>query len=198
MQADSSSKTRVVKVWDPVVRSFHWLLVLAFAGAWGLGEWGPNQMTWHFYFGYTIGGLVVIRLIWGLIGPRSARFTSFLYGPNATLRYLRHLPTRDASHWPGHNPLGAWSVFAMLSLLILQVLTGLTSDPQDFINVGPWAQYVPDSISQGVSPSVHEAIASVLVIVVGLHIGAVLYYRFWKGENLVKPMITGKKIVKED
>ena len=197
MRDTTSPKTRIVKVWDPVVRSFHWLLVLAFAIAWGLGKFGPNQMTWHFYFGFVIAGLVGVRLIWGFVGTRNARFSSFLFGPGATLAYLRHLPSRKPSNWIGHNPMGGWSVFLMLGLLIAQVATGLMSDPQDYINVGPLAQYVPDSVSD-LSVKLHNILSTLLLIVVGLHIAAILFYKRWKGENLVGPMITGKKMVEED
>jgi len=197
MRDTSSPKTRTVKVWDPVVRSFHWLLVLAFAGAWGLGEWGPNQMTWHFYFGYVIVGLVGVRLIWGFVGTRNARFSSFLFGPGKVVAYLRHLPSREPSNWIGHNPMGGWSVFLILGLLIAQVATGLMSDPKDYINVGPLAQYVPDSLSD-LSVKLHNIISTLLLIVVGVHVAAILFYKRWKGENLVAPMITGKKVIKED
>lgn len=188
---------RILTVWDPLVRLLHWCLVVAFFTAWGLGEWGPNQMTWHFYFGYTVGALVTIRVIWGLVGPRNARFTSFLYKPGEVIAYLRHLPAREPSNWVGHNPLGGWSVLAMLGLLIVQVATGLVSDPQDYINVGPFAQYVPSSISTSLAPSIHELVSTLLLIVVGIHITAIAFYLHWKGENLVKPMITGKKVIDE-
>ncbi|WP_417808926.1 cytochrome b/b6 domain-containing protein [Thioclava sp.] len=197
MRDTTSPKTRTVKVWDPVVRSFHWLLVLAFAGSWGLGEWGPNQMTWHFYFGYFIAGLVGVRLIWGFVGTRTARFSSFLFGPGKVVAYLRHLPSREPSNWIGHNPMGGWSVFIILGLLIAQIATGLMSDPKDYINVGPLAQYVPGSISD-LSVKLHSIISKLLLIVVGVHISAILFYKRWKGENLVGPMITGKKVVEED
>jgi cytochrome b len=197
MRDTTSPKTRTVKVWDPVVRSFHWLLVLAFAGAWGLGEWGPNQMTWHFYFGYAIAGLVSVRLVWGFVGTRNARFTSFLFGPGKVIAYLRHLPSREPSNWIGHNPMGGWSVFLILGLLIAQIATGLMSDPKDYINVGPLAQYVPDSLSD-LSVKLHSIISTLLLIVVGVHIAAILFYKRWKGENLVAPMITGKKVIEED
>lgn len=198
MKDTATNKTRVVKVWDPVVRSFHWLLVLAFAIAWGLGEWGPNQMTWHFYFGYAIAALVAVRLIWGVVGTHHARFANFLYGPGKVMDYLRHLPDRKPSNWVGHNPMGGWSVFAMLGLLIVQVATGLTADPQDYINVGPLAQYVPESISASLSPKIHEIVSTLLLILVGIHVATILFYKKWKGENLVKPMITGTKEIAND
>ncbi|OOY18063.1 cytochrome b/b6 domain-containing protein [Thioclava sp. DLFJ4-1] len=193
----ASPAKKTVTVWDPVVRLFHWLLVAAFAAAWGLGEWGPNQMTWHFYAGYAIAGLLAVRLIWGFVGSRTARFSHFLYGPKAVAEYLRHLPSKESSGHVGHNPLGGWSVLVMLALLIVQVVTGLTSDPQDYINVGPLAGSVPESISTSWAPKIHEFVATLLLIVVGIHIAAIVYYRTWKGVNLVKPMITGKKEVGE-
>lgn len=188
-------KAEEVKVWDPALRLFHWLLVLAFATSYLLGEFGPNIMTWHFWSGYVICGLLAFRLIWGLIGPRPARFASFVTGPGKALSYAKSLPSRRPSHWPGHNPLGGWSVVAMLALLLGQVLTGLVADPEDYINTGPLAGYFPAWVNRTGS-ALHETISSLLLILILLHVGVILFYKYWKREDLIGPMLHGRKWVR--
>ncbi|MDV4144804.1 MULTISPECIES: cytochrome b/b6 domain-containing protein [Shimia] len=185
------------KIWDIGTRLFHWALVICVAAAWGLGKFGPNIMTLHFYFGYAVIALLVFRVIWGLVGPAPVRFASFLYGPRTTLRYLRTLGTPKPSYWPGHNPMGALSVFAILAALIAQVGTGLFSDPDDFINVGPLAGYVSSEANR-TATFIHNRMLWVILALVVLHIAAIAYYKRFKGENLVTPMITGWKPVRRD
>lgn len=179
-------------IWDPFVRLFHWLLVVAVTGGWLLGHFGPLQMSWHFYAGYLVLALLVFRLIWGFIGPRNARFASFLRGPGAVLRYLKTLPARQASQSEGHNPLGGWSVAALLLVLAGQVGTGLILDPEDYINTGPLAGYVSSEWSRW-ALGWHHRLGLLLAVLVAFHVGAILFYRFWKREDLVTPMITGRR-----
>ncbi|WP_406870067.1 cytochrome b/b6 domain-containing protein [Thioclava sp. 'Guangxiensis'] len=180
-----------VPVWDPFVRAFHWALVVLVCGAWGLGKWGPADMSLHFLLGYFIGGLVVARVLWGFVGPRTARFASFVKGPGAIARYGRKLVSRKPSYTRGHNPLGGLSVVLILGLLAVQVGTGLVSDPEDYLNVGPFADWVGyDRAVQAVD--LHETVANLLLILTLVHVGAILWYRLWKRENLVTPMITGR------
>jgi cytochrome b len=152
-------------------------------------------MTLHFWSGYVIAGLLVFRLIWGLIGPQPARFASFLRPPGEVLRYAVHVWRREPSHWHGHNPMGGWWVAACLIVLVLQVLTGLIADPEDFVNVGPWASYVSAGMNRWAT-AMHDTLSGVLLALVGLHIAAVVFYRLWKREDLVRPMIHGKKKVR--
>lgn len=179
------------QVWDPLLRAFHWLLVLAVGAGWLLGHFGPLQMTWHFWAGYTVIGLLVFRLVWGVVGPRNARFASFVKGPVAVARYVSHLGTRTPSHQAGHNPLGGWSVLALLAVLAGQVGTGLLVDPEDYINVGPLAGLVSTEWNRW-ALGWHHRLGVVLAVLVGIHIAAILFYRFWKHEDLVTPMITGR------
>ncbi|MDO5620492.1 MAG: cytochrome b/b6 domain-containing protein [Paracoccus sp. (in: a-proteobacteria)] len=179
-------------VWDLGTRLFHWGLVICVTGAWLLGEFGPNQMTLHFWFGYGVAGLLVFRLIWGLIGPRNARFVNFIYGPSSILNYAQGLLRRQPSHWNGHNPLGSLSVFAMLAALIVQVGSGLVADADDYINIGPLAKYVSTAISRQ-AVALHDTMQAVILLLVVLHIATIVFYRVWKRENLVKPMITGRR-----
>jgi cytochrome b len=186
-----------IRLWDLPTRLFHWALALFFATSWILGEWGPAIMTWHFWSGYAIAGLLAFRLLWGLVGPRPARFSSFLRPPGAVFAYARTLLRREPSAWPGHNPMGGWWVAAILALLTLQVLTGLVSDPEDFINVGPLAGSVPDSVSR-FALGWHHRLSGVLLAMVALHVAAVVFYKRWKREDLIRPMIHGCKRVRRD
>lgn len=182
------------RVWDLGIRLFHWTLVGLVAASFYLGHFGPNIMTAHFYIGYAVIGLVAFRIVWGLVGPRTARFWSFLYGPGAVLRYMATLGQRKPSHWDGHNPMGGLSVFALLGLLMIQIGTGLISDPEDFVNVGPLADQVPSEIALK-APYWHSLSGWALAGLIALHIAVILFYKVWKRENLVQPMVTGRKKV---
>lgn len=188
-------EARRVRVWDPALRFFHWTLAALVITTWLLGEFGPNVMTLHFWLGYAIIALLIFRVIWGVIGPETARFSSFVRGPSSIIAYARHMSSRQPSLWPGHSPLGALSVVAMLAALIWQVCTGLISDPDDYINVGPLADQVSSSTADK-AVGWHHTGATVVLLLVLLHLAAILFYRVWKNEDLVRPMITGWKWVR--
>ncbi|KGJ05399.1 cytochrome B [Paracoccus halophilus] len=184
-----------VRLWDPLLRAFHWLLVLFVVTSWLLGKFGPDQMTLHFWSGYVVAGLLIFRLVWGFVGPPPARFSHFIRGPGAIAGYMRGMFLRQPSYWPGHNPLGALSVIAMLAALAAQITTGLISDPDDYINVGPLASYV-SSATRSKAVGWHGLGSTLILLLVLIHVAVILFYRFWKHENLVKPMITGKKLIR--
>ena len=186
-----------VKLWDPLLRGFHWLLAACVLFSWIMGEFGPANMWLHFWSGYVVIALLAFRLVWGLVGPEPARFTHFIAGPRSLADYAAHLRARRPSYWPGHNPLGGWSVIAMLAVLAGQVASGLVADPDDYINVGPLASYV-DASTRKAAVGWHHTGATLILILVGLHISAILYYRIWKREDLVRPMLTGWKWVRRD
>lgn len=186
-----------IRLWDPALRLFHWALAICVVAAWGLGRFGPSIMTLHFYFGYAAIALLAFRVIWGVFGPASARFSHFLYGPRTTLRYLAQVGRRVPGYWPGHSPLGALGVYSLLAVLIAQVVTGLYADPDDFINVGPLAETVSRETAIK-SAGWHYRLSRIVLVLVVLHIAAVGFYRLWKGEDLVRPMITGRKAVRRD
>ncbi|WP_140847004.1 cytochrome b/b6 domain-containing protein [Paracoccus sp. FO-3] len=188
---------REVRLWDPLLRAFHWLLAFFVIAAWGLGQFGPARMTLHFWCGYVVAGLLVFRLVWGFVGPAPARFSHFVRGPGAVAGYLRGLMLREPSYWPGHNPMGALSVIAMLAVLAAQVSSGLISDPDDYINVGPLASYVSGA-TRSKAVGWHNLGANLILVLVLLHVAVILFYRYWKREDLVRPMITGRKQVRED
>ncbi|SIS93472.1 cytochrome b/b6 domain-containing protein [Paracoccus saliphilus] len=191
----AEDQARRVRIWDPALRAFHWLLAVLVIANWLLGQFGPNIMTLHFWLGYTIVALLVFRLIWGFVGPESARFSSLFHGPRAVTSYLRDMGKRQPSHWPGHNPLGALAVIAMLLTLFWQVGTGLIADPEDFVNVGPLASKVGSDVATK-ADAWHALGANIILVLVLLHIVAILFYRIWKNEDLIRPMLTGWKWVR--
>lgn len=185
-----------IKVWDPFTRLFHWALAICVTAAWVLGEFGPDVMTLHFWFGYAVLGLLAFRLVWGLVGPKHARFTSFAYGPVSIAKYVAGMFRREPSYWRGHNPLGGFFVFLILGVLAVHAISGLFVDPEDYINVGPLAKYVSTDTARE-ALSLHDKLGWVIAGIVALHVAAIGFYKKWKGENLITPMITGRKTVKK-
>lgn len=187
-QADQS-----VRVWDLPTRVFHWLLAVCVIFSIVTAKIGGNAMDWHFRSGYLICALLLFRVIWGFVGGRWSRFSSFVRWPGATWRYLRGNHRADERFDIGHNPLGAWSVLAMLAFLIAQVSTGLFAD-DEIASSGPLAKYVATATSQGLT-WYHKRIGQwVLITLFVLHIVAVVvYYR--RGRDLVRPMISGDKLL---
>lgn len=191
----AAGRAERVRVWDPALRLFHWLLAVLVIANWLLGQFGPNVMTLHFWLGYAILALLVFRVVWGFVGPEPARFRSFLRGPGAIITYARGMFRRAPSHWPGHNPLGALSVVAMLVALLVQVATGLISDPLDYVNYGPLSDKV-DSDTARKAVGWHRLGGNIIFLLVVVHLAVILFYRLWKNEDLIRPMITGWKWVR--
>lgn len=185
---DKAQKTRV---WDLPTRLFHWCLAICVVGAWLSHEAGLNGFVWHTYFGYSIMVLVLWRVGWGALGSRYARFASFLRGPRVTWRYLVALRKGEPGSSPGHNPAGGWAIVAMLGVLTAQASTGLANGGE-LLMEGPWFH----SLSEGMrdlAREVHEVNFNLLLGLIGLHLGAIVFYRVKYGKRLVGAMITGKK-----
>jgi cytochrome b len=168
---------RPVLVWDVPVRVFHWLMVLSFAGAYLTAE-SERWRLLHVTLGYTMAGLVAFRLIWGVMGTRYARFSSFVRGPKAVVRYLGSLLRGQPEHHTGHNPAGALAIVALLVLALAVTASG-------------WGTY--NDMSGEWLEEVHEAAANLMLALVGVHIFAVLLSTWLHKENLVRAMITGRK-----
>lgn len=182
----------LVRVWDAPTRFFHWALVICVAGLLATSQIGGAAMQWHFRLGYSVLALLLFRFVWGFKGGRWSRFGSFLYRPSQVLRYLRG--QGDPQHAVGHNPMGAWSVFAMLGFLALQVGTGLFSD-DEIAAAGPLTRFVSSAWVENAT-FYHKNIGKlVLLILVALHLLAIGMYLFKKNQNLIKPMITGDKLL---
>lgn len=145
--------------------------------------------------GYTILTLVLFRLLWGLYGSEHARFSNFLRGPGKVLGYVKTLFKGNTAATVGHNPLGGWSVVAMLSLLLLQAGTGLFAN-DDIYNEGPLTAWVSNATS-GLLTRIHKINFNLLLAITGIHIAAVLFYLLVKKDNLIKPMFTGFKELDE-
>jgi cytochrome b len=180
-----------VKVWDLPVRIFHWLLVLLLVSQYVTVK--ANYMTLHLYGGYTILALLLFRIVWGFVGGTHARFGDFLYGPGAVIGYMRSLPKRQAMKFAGHNPLGGYSVLLMLIAILLQAATGLFSN-DDVMTEGPLTQWISKETSDWIS-TIHRYNFYVILALVTAHLAAVLFYLFYKAENLVKAMFTGNKVL---
>ena len=182
------------RVWDLPVRTFHWLLVALMAFSWWSGE--NEEMEWHRLSGYCILALLVFRIWWGFAGSRTARFSQFVRGPNSVLAYARTLGARPGHSSDGHNPLGGWSVIAMLAVLVTLVTTGLFAIDIDGIESGPLADYINFDQARSAA-EVHETAFNITLALVGLHIAAIAFYFGWKRLNLVRAMITGRRAVSE-
>lgn len=182
------SPVRVIRVWDLPLRVFHWLLVVAIAAAYITSQLGGDWMRWHGRIGSFVLGLSVFRLIWGFIGTPHARFATFAPTPHRVIAYLK-------GRWrgAGHNPLGALSVIALLTLVAAQVVTGLFSN-DDIAFAGPWSNWIDKSASERLT-AWHEQLFNVLAGCILLHLLAILFYLVVRRSNLVAAMITGNKSV---
>ena len=182
-----------IKVWDPVVRAFHWLLVSAFVTAY-LTE--DDFLGLHTFAGYTVLGLIGLRLVWGLIGPRYARFSSFVTSPRTAWQYVKDVLLLRAKRHLGHNPAGGAMIVLMLVSLLLTTLTGLAAYGAAE-SAGPLAGWLGNlgEFGEGVVKGVHEFFANVTVALVVIHVAGVLFESLVHRENLVRAMWTGYKQV---
>ena len=178
-----------LRVWDLPIRLFHWSLAVSVVGSLASVKLGAMEV--HGYFGLFTLSLLIWRLLWGLLGSGPARFTSFVVSPMTTLRYLRE-------PWLvlGHNPLGAWSVLALLGLVLLQAVTGWgTSDEIAFD--GPLVRHLSEDWVS-ILGSIHLATEPVLFGLVGLHVLAIVYYARVKKKALLPAMIHGDQVRSEE
>ena len=166
-----------IRVWDPLVRLFHWSLVALFFFAFFTGdEWKSAHET----AGYIVAGLVAFRILWGFVGSRHARFASFVRGPSAVIGFLGDTARLRARRYLGHNPAGGAMVLALLAAITVIAITGYMMETDAFWGV----EWVED---------VHEAVVYATLALVGLHVGGVVLASVEHRENLVRAMITGRK-----
>jgi cytochrome b len=196
------ANANAIRVWDPLVRIFHWLLVIAFFSAYATGE---DVHEVHEWMGYTVLGLVVFRVVWGLVGPAHARFADFVRGPREVLRNLKDVMLMHPKRYLGHSPAGAAMVVLLLAMLAATTVTGVVADEQHE-QAGPGATVTTPSGEHGAqsreahrdeSPiaEAHEVLANVTLALVLLHIAGVILASFTHRENLVASMFTGRKRV---
>ncbi|MDR5897865.1 cytochrome b/b6 domain-containing protein [Halomonas vilamensis] len=181
--------TTTIRLWDLPTRLFHWLLVLAVVGSVVTMKLGGSWMAWHERFGLLVVGLLSFRVVWGVVGSTYARFGTFVRGPSALMAYLR-------GQWRGvgHNPLGALSVLALIGLFGFQAVTGLFAN-NDIAFDGPLVPLVSSDWSDTLS-GWHRQTEWYLYALAALHVLAVLFYTHIKKDNLLRPMVTGYKLVK--
>lgn len=189
-------------VWDLPLRLFHWLLVLSIAASWYTAEnseeyitAGENVYSYtqiHFWLGYWTLGLIAFRILWGFIGPKHARFSSFLTGPSKLLGYARTVFRRDSAPAVGHNPLGGLMVVLMILMVGAQAVTGLFLIDNTEIYAAPYHPAVSGETA-GTLARFHHVNFDVLLWVIGVHVLAIVFYVAWKRQNLVGPMVTGRK-----
>ncbi|MET0534455.1 MAG: cytochrome b/b6 domain-containing protein [Steroidobacter sp.] len=178
----------VVRVWDWPVRLTHWLFVFCIAVSWWSAE--QRAMDWHRYSGYVLLGLLIFRIYWGFAGSSSARFSTFLRGPRDVIAYLRS--ASDEPRAAGHNPLGGWSVAAMLILMVTQVGLGLFVSDVDGLESGPLSHLVSFETSRTLADR-HETIFNLILVLIAVHVAAILFYLLARRDNLVVAMLTGKR-----
>ena len=175
--AGSAARPAKIRVWDPFVRVFHWSLATLFLAAYVTGD-DAGQV--HIVAGYAIAGLIALRIIWGFVGPRYARFSNFVRSPRTVLAYLRDMALLRASRYLGHNPAGGVMIFGLLVMLVGTGITGYMMTTNAL-----WgAKWVEE---------IHETFANLTVGLIVFHVLGVLLSSFAHGENLVKSMITGWK-----
>ncbi|MCU4676564.1 cytochrome b/b6 domain-containing protein [Catenovulum sp. 2E275] len=178
-----------VKVWDISTRAFHWLLVIAIFSC-----WLTMEMRWldaHLYSGLFIAFLIIYRLIWGIIGAKTARFSDFVKWPWHAVRYLLKSFNRHDDYHAGHNPAGGWMVIIFLLVILSQVISGLFAN-DDIGFSGPLADWVVKQ-SSDFATFLHGWIFNALLGLIWLHLVIVFFYVLVKKQNLVKAMLTGKK-----
>jgi len=189
--ATTAGEIRPVLVWDLPVRLFHWLAVVLVAAAYATER--LNWMDWHLRAGTALLALVLFRLLWGLLGSDTARFRSFAATPGAVLRHLSHLLRREPDREAGHNAAGGWSVMVLLALLLGEALTGLYVN-NDIADDGPLSAAVPASVADAIDTA-HLWLWYALLAAIALHLFAIVVYGVAKGQNLVRPMLTGSKML---
>jgi cytochrome b len=193
---DGSIYPNLIRVWDLPTRLFHWLIVIFVFISFTTGMIDGNWMSYHLKSGYIILTLLVFRLIWGVWGGRYSRFVSFVRGPIAVVRYAKALIRNDSHKFLGHNPMGGWSVIAMLAALFVQAGTGLFAN-DDIATQGPLYGWVSKATSDWLT-GIHIFNKGVILFLIVLHLSAVLFYLLIKHDNLIISMITGLRPWSED
>jgi len=193
MSEKMAQKTREKRlVWDLPTRLFHWLLVASILASYLTADAGAPSMIWHLRLGYWTLGLIIFRILWGIFGPRHARFSNFIPGPRKLLAYSSKLLRRDSTPAVGHNPMGAFSVLLLLAMVGAQAVTGLFIT-DDIVWSGPWNPAVSTDTADTLR-SFHHLNFDVLIWVIALHVAMIIFYGLYKRQNLLVPMFTGNKL----
>lgn len=191
-QQQSGTAIAMVRVWDLVVRLFHWSLLVVFTTMYIAAQ--SNEIEIHSLVGYVLMGLLSIRLVWGVFGTQHARFRAFAYSPRAAIDYIKSIISGHPERFIGHNPAGAIMVFALLFVLAGLVITGLITEATIEFE-GPLlglTSGVDDQLAYAIQ-KIHQVLADVSLWLIGFHIAGVLLACIQHRENLVRAMITGYK-----
>lgn len=183
----TTSPSSGVRIWDLPTRLFHLAFALTVVGAIVCAKIGSGWMTWHIRLGIIALALLVFRVVWGLIGPRYARFSQFVVSPVRAWQYLRSTGTAGGAH-AGHNPAGGWSVVAMLVIIGFQAVTGLFSN-DEVLTEGPLVRFISEAASSTIT-GLHKLNEKPLFAILILHLVAIAAYTI-RGQSLIPPMITG-------
>lgn len=181
-----------IRIWDLPTRVFHWLLAFSVIAALVAAKIGGNAMDWHFRFGYLALSLVIFRLYWGMAGSHYARFSNFIPSPGKLIAYLKSQSKAQPQPSPGHNPLGALSVLAMLGIILAQTISGLFAN-DDIASEGPLMKFISKEQSDQLSWLHGQVSGNLIYALIALHLLAICFYYFKKKENLIIPMLTGDK-----
>jgi cytochrome b len=182
---------RIVLVWDIPIRVVHWLIVVLVAAAYA--TWRLNWMVWHGWVGDALLTLLLFRLLWGFFGSETARFSRFLTSPRLAFGHLKYALRREPDRQVGHNPAGGWMVLVLLTLLLVETLTGLFVG-NDIADEGPLTEIVPAWAADAIAYS-HAILWDALLAAIVLHVLAIAGFAAIKGQNLLRPMMTGTKVL---
>lgn len=183
------------KIWDPVVRLTHWLLVVGVVAA--FVTQAIDRLDIHLWVGVGLLTLVIFRLLWGLVGSTTARFSHFLKGPSALMAYVKNWRTTKGTYWIGHNPVGGWASLLLMLAILVQASSGLFTH-DDVLFDAPLSKLVSEDVSTQIT-KFHETWFFVAVLgLVLVHITAIVIYRVYKRTDLIRPMITGQAPVGPD
>ena len=180
-----------IVVWDAPTRLFHWLAAALVAAAYG--TWRINWMIWHARIGDALLALVLFRVAWGLFGSETARFSRFVVAPRQVVEHVKFALLREPDRQVGHNPAGGWMVLLLLTLLFIETMTGIYV-ANDVADVGPLTEVIPAAVANAIDAS-HTIVWDVLLAAIALHVAAIAFYAVVKGQNLVRPMVTGTKVL---
>jgi cytochrome b len=190
MNTPSANKV-LVRVWDLPTRLFHWALTALIVMQYATGEYHVLDMRWHYWLGYATLALIAFRVLWGVVGSQTSRFVDFLRGPDVVLRHIHAYVYQNPQSSIGHNPLGGWSVLALLACVLVQAVSGLFAS-DEISEQGLFADHV-SAKTMHLMTKLHSWNQNLLLILIALHVVAVLLHLLLKHDNLIVPMFNGRK-----
>lgn len=179
-----------IRIWDVFIRIWHWITAGLIIAMWVTAEFG--RMDLHIMLGIAFTGLLIFRIVWGFLGSRTARFSSFTATPASTVRYIRTVLSSAYKPPAGHSPIGGLSALALILALGAQIMSGLLSMDTDGLHSGPLARFISYADAR-LAGSIHEIVFNILLALIALHLLAILFYTVVKRADLFGPMLTGKR-----